>query len=168
MAAGKLFRGANLYLALAGLLSGAMLFAPIAFASNFASGLHATVYGSWLVLEQSLGHGVTTASSRTILQLPLQMPYAALAVIGCLLSWILVFVNANGERKHVWIGRAMMLALVHLFWGALVRYLATTYVGTASLAADIEGGFQREFLLHFFILYFLWRAWRKQADALKE
>lgn len=165
MADARLLRGVNLYLAAAGLLSAAMLFAPIAYASNFAAGLHATVYGAWVNLEHSLGHGVTTSTTLTLLKLPFQIPYAILAVLACLLAWVLVFVNANAERKHTWIGRALILAAVHLMSGALVRYMATGYVGETDLPGGLEAGFQREFLLHLFVLYFLWRAWRKQSKA---
>jgi hypothetical protein len=167
MAAGRLFRGVNLYLVMAGLLSGAMIAAPIAYASNYAAGLHATVYGGWLVLEESLGHGIALPHTIGLLQLPLQIPYVILAAVGCLLALILVFYNRDLERKQLWIGRGLYLGLAHLLSGMLVRYLATSHVGESSLPDALDAGFQREFLLHLFILYFLWRAWRKQAVELQ-
>ena len=78
MASGRLFRAANIHLVLAGLLSGAMLFAPIAFASNFSANVHASIYGTWVVLDQDVGAGVDFVTKRYLFQLPLHLPYAIL------------------------------------------------------------------------------------------
>ncbi len=167
MAAGRLFRGVNLYLVVAGLLSGAMIAAPIAYASNYAAGLHATIYGGWLVLEESLGHGIALPHTIGLLALPLQIPYVILAAAGCLLALMLCFYNRDLERKQLWISRGLYLGLAHLLCGVLIRFMAINHVGESSLPDALDAGFQREFLLHFFILYFLWRSWRKQTAELQ-
>jgi hypothetical protein len=167
MNVGRLWRVANLYLCLSGLLSGAMAFAPIAYASNFTAGIHASIYGAWVEIETSMGHGVSLSSKLGLLELPMHMPYAAMAGIGCLGCLVLVFINRNAERKQLWIGRAIMLAFLHLLWGGLMRMLAGSHVGYSDLPDSMDIGFQREYLLHFFVLYFLWRAWRRQAEGIK-
>ena len=168
MASGKFLRGVNLYLGLAGALSGAMLFAPIAFASNYATGRHATIYGAWVAIEQSVGQGVTAPSSLALLELPLHIPYALMGAIGMLGAWVLCFINRNGEAKLLWMGRVFMLAFVCMLWAVLLRYLGSSHVASDGGLDALDSGFQREFLLHPFILYFLWRAWSKQSKAQRE
>jgi hypothetical protein len=167
MAAGKFFSGTNLYLASAGLLSGAMLFAPIAYASNFAAGIHASIYGAWVQLETSMGHGVSLPTTIPLFDLPWHLPYAALGLVGLICCLVLCFINKAGERKQLWIGRCIMAAFGQMFWGVLLRMMAGNHVGYSALPDSIDIGFQREMVLHLFIIYFLWRAWRKQAAHLK-
>lgn len=164
---GRLFRGANLYLVLAGLLSAAMLLAPIAYSSNYSTGLHATIYGTWAKLDQSMGHGVNFIRTRHLWELPYNIAYAILGVLSFVVCVVVAFSNRNEEHKHTWIGRALMVAFAHLISGILLRYMGAGLVGTSPVSDGLDSGFQREFLFHLFIIYFLWRAWSKQAVALK-
>ncbi len=168
MASDRFFRGVNLYLGLAGLLSGAMLFAPIAFASNYATGLHVTIYGTWIEFEQSLGQGVTAPWSLALTEAPLHIPYALMGAIGLLGALVLCFINRKGEAKLIWMGRFFILAFVCMLWAVLLRYMDSSYVVSEGALSSLDSGFQREFLLHLFILYFMWRAWSKQSKGLRD
>lgn len=161
----RFFSGVNLYLALSGLLSGAMIFAPLAYASNFAIGHHASIYGGFVVLEQNLGHGMINAQTLELFQLPFHIPYVLCAVLALLACLGICFYNSDGAKKRLWVGRALILAFVHFLLGALLRFLGSVHVDAGHAGAEVVSGFQREYLLHLFILYFLWRAWRKLANA---
>lgn len=164
MAAGKIWRTGNLYLLLAGALSVALLFAPLAYASNFAAHLHASIYGSWVEVEHSLGHGVIFARHHWLPGLPLHYPYVVLGGMAAL--WGIMAVLAGDAGKQAARIRTMRyLALGHLLFGIVLRLLATSHVGDSDLPGAVTAGFQREFLLHGFVLYFQWRAWRRRLPV---
>lgn len=158
MTKGKLFRIANLYLVMAGLLSGALLFAPLAYASNFTMRVHASIYGTWVVMDKDMGSGVDFVSTRYLLQVPLHWPYAVLGATLCLGLIVIAFFNRDDFRKLKRARRMLWLGGLHVLAGALLRVFALQYVGTDTASHNLEAGFQREFLLHFFVLYFIWRA----------
>ena len=158
MSKGRLFRRANVFLLLAAGLSAALLVAPIAYASNFAAKVHASVYGTWVVIDRDMGDGVDVASIRYLWQLPLHWPYA---LVGLLLTFVLLralFTNKNDFDKLHRARRAFWLAVLYGATGAMIRYFALYNVGRDAAADQLEAGFQREMLFIFFILYFIFRA----------
>ncbi|HEX2898154.1 MAG TPA: hypothetical protein VHS96_00390 [Bacteroidia bacterium] len=167
MVAGRLFRAANIHLVLAGLLSGAMLFAPIAYASNFSERIHASLYGSWVVLDRDMGAGVDFVTTRYLPQLPLHYPYAILGAV--LFCWLLalVWLNRDDVRKQKALRLIFGLAVLHAGFGALIRFMALLHVGDGHVADSLDAGFQREYLFHFFVLYFLWRSLRNIGRNIK-
>ncbi len=158
MASGRLFRAANIHLVLAGLLSGAMLFAPIAFASNFSANVHASIYGTWVVLDQDVGAGVDFVTKRYLFQLPLHLPYAILGGLVCFWLLAMVWINRDDISKRKALRSIFALAVLHAGFGILIRLFATNHVGQATNELSLESGFQREYFLHLFILYFIWRS----------
>jgi hypothetical protein len=160
MTAGRLFRAANIHLVLAGLLSGAMLFAPIAFASNFSANVHASLYGTWVVLDQDLGAGVNFVTTRYLFQVPLHLPYAILGGLVCFWLLAMVWINRDDVSKRKALRSIFGLAVLHAGFGVLIRLFATSHVGVSTNELSLESGFQREFLFHLFILYFIWRSLR--------
>jgi hypothetical protein len=161
MTRGKLFRAANIYLVMAGVLSAALLFAPLAYASNYSSKIHASIYGTWVVLDHDMGSGMDDIRHRYLLQLPLHFPYAILGAALAILFILLAFYNRDDARKKKW-GRILLgMVALQIGFGVLLRVFALNHVGSSSFASSLESGFQREFLLHFFVLYFVWRFLRR-------
>lgn len=158
MGKGRLFRRANVFLLLAAGLSAALLVAPIAYASNFAAKVHASVYGTWVVIDRDMGNGVDFVSTRYLWELPLHWPYA---LVGVLLTFTLLralFTNKNDYNKLHRARRGFWLAVLYGFTGVIIRYFALYNVGRDAAAEQLEAGFQREMLFIFFILYFIFRA----------
>jgi ABC-type Fe3+-siderophore transport system permease subunit len=161
MIKGKLFRAANIYLLMAGLLSAALLFAPLAYASNYSSKIHASIYGTWVFLDHDMGAGMDDIRHRYLLQLPLHWPYALMGAALAVLLVMLAFYNRDGEQKKKW-GRFLLIGvMVQIGFGVLLRVFALNHVGDSNFESSLESGFQREFLLHFFVLYFVWRFLRR-------
>jgi hypothetical protein len=161
MVEGRLFRAANIYLVMAGVLSAALLFAPIAYASNFSTKVHASIYGTWVVLNHDLGSGVDDIRTRYLLQLPLHYPYALLGA-GLALSLVaLAFYNRDPDQKRKWVRILMLMAVVQAGFAVLLRVFAMSHVGSSPFESNLESGFQREILLHFFVWYFVWRCMRR-------
>lgn len=158
MSKGRLFRRANAFLFLATCLSGALLVAPIAYASNYTAKVHAEIYGTWVRIDRDMGDGVDAVSFRHIWQLPLHWPYA---IIGLALTFTLfraMFTNANDFEKLHRARRGFWLAVLYGLCAVLIRAFALNIVGKEALPDQLESGFLREMLFIFFILYFIYRA----------
>jgi hypothetical protein len=161
MNAGRLFCVANLYLLMAGLLSGALLFAPLAYASNFPAKIHASVYGLWVVVDKDMGSGVNLVTPLGLASLPFHFPYAVTGLVSALGLSGLVFYNRDLERKQKGVFYLLVVVIAQLVSAVVIRMLALQHVGGTGYGSGIESGFQREFVLLFFVLYFLWRCIRR-------
>lgn len=143
---------------MSGVLSFALLFAPLAYASNFASKIHASIYGTWVVLDKDMGSGVDFVTKRFVWEMPLHYPYALLGLTLSVLLFRLVLVNRDDVKKQKQAKVLLYLALLQLGFAVLLRVFATQHVMPANLDSDlVEAGFQREILLHLFVFYFIWR-----------
>jgi hypothetical protein len=161
MNAGRLFCIANLYLLMAGLLCVAMLFAPLAYASNFPAKIHASVYGVWVVVDKDMGSGANLVTRLGLASLPFHIPYALTGLVSALGLSGLVFYNRDLDRKLKGAFYLLTVVIVQLVSAVVIRILAVQHVGGNGYGPGIESGFHREIVLWFFVLYFLWRCIRR-------
>lgn len=164
-----IFRTYNLYLLFAGLLSGAMIFAPLAYASNFESYSHVTIYGAWIKVEYPNIDGSQAVAFKELLKLPLNLIYVVISSFLSLATFFLFLYNKEFAKKRKWLWYGFSLAVVQLLVAALLRIFASVFLPDIEVVGNMESGFLREYLLHFFILYFLYRsAVRMKIQDLKD
>jgi predicted outer membrane lipoprotein len=166
MVQGRLFRAINVYLLLAGCMSLAMIFAPLAFASNFHDNVHASIYGSWITIEHEMVEGANQIEWLAFYKLPFNLVYSLVSLSCGFYLLAAMFYNHDDQQKRKRVLRAFIFVFFQLVFAVVLRLLARQFVGTSPDARDMESGFQREFYLHLFSLYFIYRCSRKLGTLL--
>ncbi len=158
MAFKGIFKTHNLYLAFAGILSAAMIFAPLAYASNYESLSHVTIYGAWLSIDYPLVEGSKAVEYRYLLQLPLNICYVLVSgVLAGGLGFLAIY-NRDLSKKRKWLWWASGLAVLQVIFAVLIRIFASVFLDDIESIDNMQVGFMREVLFHLFIIYFLFRA----------
>lgn len=158
MAFKGIFKTHNLYLAMAGMLSAAMIFAPIAYASNYESLSHVTIFGSWITIDRPLIEGSKAVEFRYLFQLPLNMVYVAISAALAGGLGFLALYNRDLSKKRKWLWWASGLAVLQVLFAILIRIFASVFLDNIESVDNMEFGFMREVYFHLFIIYFLFRA----------
>lgn len=160
----KIFRAPHLLMLLAATLNGVMLFAPVAYASNFRSNIYAEVYGSWVNVVKAL-EPQSKPELIWFYEDIFLLLYSAFAVLGA--GWLLfiLFFQKGDAAKVKILPSATVVQLIHLGFGVLLYFHADSFVGVAA-PEYLESSFQRELSLHVFIILFTISCRRRYRKAI--
>lgn len=161
MSARGLFSIGNLYILLATCLGAALVFAPLAYAFNFESSTNAMIHGSWVEVEHELLQGSQRVEFISLGKLPLQWLFVLCSVCLSVAGAFSLIYQKQTEKQRTWLKRMLILAICQVLIAVVIRIFAYQMLDAVEKSQDLETGFLREFLLHFFVIYFVWRAMRR-------
>lgn len=153
----RIFRSSHWLLLLATLLTLALLFAPVTYASNFSTNVYAELHGTWGTVENTLLSGPGRWVTYTCFEDPLHLLYAAVTLASLLFLTYAVVLGGHDERRARLCGFGVLFVLGQIGASLLLWLHVTSYVG-AALPENLESGLNREWAFHLFILLFLLRS----------
>lgn len=153
----KVFRAPHLLLLLAACLCAAMVFAPIAYSMNFRNNINVEVYGSWMQMENLLEGTTNKVQTIYFYEDFFVFVYAFLSAFAAGFLLFILFLSRDNVQRTRRLVYANALLFLHIAWGLAIYFHASDSFGKID-PQYIESGFQREFMLHFFILMFTWMA----------
>jgi hypothetical protein len=141
----------------------ALLFAPVAYASNFRTNIYAEVFGSWATVQSA-----TQINSIDQFIHGHQDVFIAMYALACICStiglWFILFFKRGDAAKIKILPVATVLQVGQLGLGLLLVFHSRSLVGDAA-PQYLEFGFHRELLFHGFILGFTLSARRRYRKA---